>query len=538
MKFDVVAKFDVVIIGSGISGLICALELAKAKKSVCILTKEAVTESASLYAQGGIAISLSEGDGFETHLEDTIKAGGGLCNIGVAREIINNSSCAFNKLIDYGVKFDLDSQNKIHLTKESAHSKGRVCHVGGDASGRFITKALIDKACREPHISISQGTTVLKVLKDNGGVFGVLAQDVTKNAYVILAKDVIIATGGIGQIYSLTSNPLICTGDGIVMAYRLGAVLQDVEMVQFHPTVLFSDVEPLLITEAIRGEGGRLKNINGEFFACNYHSLCELAPRDVLARAILNEMKKTKSKCVYLDLSNFTTEYFKNRFPNIYEACLERKIDLFDKGIPVAPGAHYFIGGIQTNIAGRTNIDSLWAVGEAACNGFHGANRLASNSLLECVVVPLFLSQSLLSRNSVPFKQLISLEIELDYKNYEEKEIECLRNELREKSTFNLGLIRNEDNLVKHLNWLSRIQEKLNVELLSLNPQVQELKNMIVLSFLICLAALNRKNSLGVHFREDFKSLPNVLEHSILKDKGRFSFESGRNKPEYAPLLS
>ena len=518
MRFDVVAKFDVIIIGSGISGLICALELAKQKKTVCIFAKEAVTESSSLYAQGGIAVPIDISDSVEEHLADTLKAGAGLCNAEVAKEIISFSVIALEKLIAYGVKFDLSAENTIQQTKEAAHSRARVCHVGGDASGRFITKTLIDKASREPAISISQGSIVLDILKDeNERACGILVEDVTHSKYVVLGKDIVIASGGLGQLYKHTTNPRVCTGDGLIMAYRTNAELQDIEMIQFHPTVLLEFGDPLLITEAIRGEGAKLKNVNGEYFAKSYHELAELAPRDILARAILSELEKTRSKFVYLEVNNFSIEYFKNRFPTIYKSCIERKINLFDDGIPVNPAAHYFIGGIKCDVFGSTNIPSMWAVGEVASNGFHGANRLASNSLLECIVAPQFLVKNLLSKESIGFSTINYVDINVDRKNYNESEINNITNELQSKNSKNLGLVKNESILKKHLDWLRVISEKFNVNTLSADFQVQELKNMILLSFLICNAALKRTHSIGVHYREDCPKAPNVYKHSVFQ---------------------
>ena len=531
MRFEVAAKFDVVVIGSGISGLISALELAKGNKSVCILTKEAVTESSSLYAQGGIAVPLSEGDTVEAHLEDTIKAGAGLCNQDAAKEIISNSRIALEKLISYGVCFDQSSRNILHQTKEAAHSKPRVCHVGGDASGRFITKTLIDKASREPNISISQGSVVLSLLKnDNGKIYGVLVEDVTQSRYVILAKDIIIASGGIGQLFETTTNPKVCSGDGVVMAYRAGAFLQDIEMIQFHPTVLLKAGVPFLITEAIRGEGGKLKNINGEYFASTYHELAELAPRDVLSRAISEEMKKTKSDHVLLDTNNFDINYFKDRFPTVYKTCLERKINFAD--IPVCPAVHYFVGGIKCDIYGCTNIDSLWVIGEAASNGFHGANRLASNSLLECIVVPHFLAKKLLSKESSALPELDFVDIEVSNEPADDKEINEMTNMLKLSNSKNLGLIRKETLLNENINCLNKIGERFNMQLVSKNNNLQELKNMILLSGLISFVALNRKYSLGVHFREDCTKTPLELTHSVISLNTQLSCEKHTTLPQ------
>ena len=522
MRFDVAAKYDVIVVGSGISGLICALELAKKGKTVCVLAKEAVTEGSSLYAQGGIAVPLSDSDSVEQHLQDTLKAGAGLTDIGVAREIISNSVSALESLISYGIKFDKNSQNEIHLTKEAAHSTSRVCHIGGDASGRYITKVLVDKACREPNISISQGTVALALLTNDAcSVIGVLIEDVTRSHYALLANDVILATGGLGQIFENTTNPKVCTGDGIIMSYLAGAELQDVEMIQFHPTVLLGFGEPFLITEAIRGEGGKLKNIKGEHFAKQYHELGELAPRDVLSRAIFFELEKTNSNRVFLDISSFNEEYFKSRFPSVYQSCLDRKIELFKTGIPVSPAAHYFIGGVKCDLSGATNIEHLWCVGECASNGFHGANRLASNSLLECIVTPRFLVNRMLESFKTNISNMNCFEVDLDLNEYDDNDnaISKMTIDLKKNNSYSLGLMRTKSILVKHLNYLNSLLEFLNQHKLSLNCQVQELKNMVLLSHLICQASLKREHSLGVHYRQDFLSLPNELKHSVFSKK-------------------
>lgn len=521
MQFNVAAKYDVVIVGSGISGLICALELAKRGKSVCVLAKEAITEGSSLYAQGGIAVPLGEGDSIEKHLEDTIKAGAGLTDINIAREIISNGSLSLDCLISCGVRFDITEQNKIHLTKEAAHSVSRVCHVGGDASGKYITKVLVDKACRDSNISISQGSEAISLITNEyEDVVGVLVEDVTRDRYVLLASDVILATGGIGQIFENTTNPKVSTGDGVTMAYSIGAELQDIEMIQFHPTVLLDFGDPFLISEAVRGEGGKLRNVRGQYFAKNYHPQGELAPRDVLSRAILFELERTNSSRVFLDVSGLDRRYFKSRFPSIYQTCIDRKVDIFEAGIPVAPAAHYFVGGIKSNLDGSTNIRHLWIVGECASNGFHGANRLASNSLLECIVSPHFLVNQLLKTPDKHLTNLNNIDIEIDLKGYDDPQILKIISELKSKNSKNLGLIRTKSTLLEHSNYLNGLKEKIDVQKLSLNTQMQELKNMILLSSLICQAAINREHSIGVHYREDFPGSPEELKHSIICKNG------------------
>ncbi len=516
MKFDVAGKFDVLVIGSGISGLICALELAQKKLSVCILTKEAVTESSSQYAQGGIAVPLQDSDSCEKHVLDTVNAGAGLCNYDVVKELISNSVSSYKKLISYGVGFDLLGNGHPHQTREGAHSVARICHAGGDSTGRIVTKTLVDRACRDLNISISQGTVALSLVKnDSGSVVGILAEDLTKDRYVILAKHVIIATGGAGHIFENTTNPKVITGDGIVLSYRAGADLRDLEFIQFHPTVCNYQGEMFLITEAIRGEGGKLKNINGEYFAKSYHPLAELAPRDVLSRALVTEMNKTSSGFVYLTLDSFDKNYFKDRFPTIYNFCIERNIDLFVSGIPVLPAAHYFIGGVKCNVSGKTSLDGLWCVGEAASNCFHGANRLASNSLLECITVPHLLVREILGSNPCTALLKDSYDLDIDTQIFDENEVKKTISRIQRQNERFLGVSRNENNLRENLEFISGLFEKYNADRLSLDLFGQELKNTIYLTLLITKSALERRHSIGVHYRDDYKNCPDVFKHSI-----------------------
>lgn len=537
MKIDVAGKFDFLIIGSGISGLICALELASKKFNVCIITKEAVTESSSLYAQGGIAVPLQQNDSYEKHIIDTLKTGAGLCNLEVVNEIISNSISAYEKLVSYGVKFDLSHNGNIHQTLEGAHSVSRVCHAGGDSTGRLVAKILVDKACREPNISISQGTVALSLIKnDLGNIVGALVQDVTRERYIIAAKHVIIATGGAGQLFKSTTNPKVITGDGVILSFYADAELRDLELIQFHPTACNYHGESFLVTEAIRGEGGRLKNVCGDYFAKNYHPLGELAPRDVLSRAILSEMEKTSSSFVYLDLSSFDKGYFINRFPTVYNFCVEKNIDLFNVGIPVLPAAHYFIGGVKCSVAGKTLVNGLWCIGEAASNCFHGGNRLASNSLLECITVPQLLANEIIASNmfTASDSSKDSYDVDFDSSVFDETEIKRVISRIQRLNDKYLGVSRNESDLKENLRFVTGLFDKYNVRKLSLDFIGQELKNMIHLTLLITKSALERRHSIGVHYRDDYKNCPDVFKHSVISLNKQLFWENEKTNIQLA----
>ncbi|RME64349.1 MAG: L-aspartate oxidase, partial [Nitrospirae bacterium] len=379
-----VIKTDYVVVGSGVAGLRAAIELAS-DGEVIVITKDIPTESSTEYAQGGVAVALSDEDEVGIHYEDTLRAGDGLCNEEAVRVLVTEGPERIQELIDWGAEFDREG-SKLAFTLEAAHSRRRILHAHGDATGKEIERVLLNKVRSLNNVKkLSRTMTVDLIVKDNlcRGVLLIKSQ----KWLVVLARATIMATGGAGQLYLRTTNPSVCTGDGMAMALRAGAVLEDMEFIQFHPTALAIKRGPqFLLSEAMRGEGGILKNSRGERFMFSYHPDGELAPRDVVSRAIWQEMERTNSEHVLLDVSHLEGEFLKKRFPRIYETCLRFGIDITKEPVPVAPAAHFIMGGIKTDTGGRTTLKGLYAAGEVACTGVHGANRLASNSLLEGLV--------------------------------------------------------------------------------------------------------------------------------------------------------
>jgi len=365
---------DVLIIGSGIAGVYTALEMSS-EFDIAILTKETIDISNSVLAQGGIAVSLDKEDSPELHFKDTIYAGAGLCDEDAVWVLVNEAASNIECLCKFGVNFDRKSPEELALTREAAHSKNRIIHAG-DTTGKEVCDKLISVVKTRDNVKIKERTFVIDLLTENNICKGVIAIDEdTSKVKLYLSNIVICATGGFGQLYSNTTNPEVATGDGVCLAYRAGAELMDLEFIQFHPTVLYHpENKNFLISEAVRGEGALLKNIHGKRFMPEYHELNELAPRDVVSRAIFEEMRKTGSKHVFLDITFKSKEYLENRFPNIYKTCLGYGIDISRDYIPIAPTEHYCMGGIKTDVFGRTGIRGFYACGEAACTGIHGAN--------------------------------------------------------------------------------------------------------------------------------------------------------------------
>jgi L-aspartate oxidase len=371
---------DFLVIGAGVAGLRAAIELAAAG-TVLVVAKDSLNESSSEYAQGGIAVAMGDDDEVSLHEQDTLYAGDGLCDRRAVRTLVEEGPAAIQQLIDWGAEFDREG-SRLAFTREGAHSRNRVLHAHGDSTGREIARTLYQKAASLPNVSFRSYALAADLLIEAGAVAGALAGDEP-----ISARAVLLATGGLGRVFLNTTNPDVATGDGIAMAYRAGAEISDIEFVQFHPTALAVEGAPrFLLSEALRGEGAVLRNTGGERFMARYHPLQELAPRDVVSRAIVSEMARTGSPHVLLDLSHREKGFVCWRFPRIYRTCLRYGIDLERDAAPVAPAAHYAMGGVRTDLDGRTNIPRLFAAGEVACTGVHGANRLASNSLLEGVV--------------------------------------------------------------------------------------------------------------------------------------------------------
>jgi L-aspartate oxidase len=371
---------DFLVIGAGVAGLRAAIELAEAG-TVLVIAKDSLRESSSEYAQGGIAVALSDDDEVELHEYDTLLAGDGLCDRAAVHALVEEGPAAIQQLIEWGTEFDRHG-NKLAFTREGAHSRNRILHAHGDSTGREIARALYHKASSLANVTFRSYAATTELLLSEGSVCGAAVWDAKKAETVpVPARAVLLATGGLGCVFLNTTNPDVATGDGVAMAYRAGAEISDIEFVQFHPTALAVDGAPrFLLSEALRGEGALLRNIHGERFTD------ELAPRDVVARAIVAEMRRTCAAHVLLDLSHRGEEFVRRRFPRIYETCLSYGVNIGAGPAPIAPAAHYAMGGVWTDLDGRTTIPRLFAAGEVACTGVHGANRLASNSLLEGVV--------------------------------------------------------------------------------------------------------------------------------------------------------
>ncbi len=384
---SVPSQTDFIVVGAGIAGLRAAIELAPVGR-VLVLAKRELTESATQYAQGGIAAALSDEDEIGLHLQDTLNAGDGLCNEAAARVLVEEGPERIEELIAWGTEFDRTGA-KLAFTREGAHSRNRILHAHGDSTGREIGRALWLKAKTQKNVALLEFEFATRLCVHDGRVSGLQVMNekgVTKEVH---AAAVLLATGGLGQVYRETTNPGVATGDGVAMAFRAGAEISDMEFVQFHPTALYVKGAPrFLLSEALRGEGAYLRNMELERFMPKYHDMGELAPRDVVARAIAHEIEVVKSPnaVVYLDLSHLNASKVESRFPRIYKTCLEYNVDITSDLIPVRPAAHYAMGGVRTDLDGRTNIGGLYAAGEVACTGVHGANRLASNSLLEGLV--------------------------------------------------------------------------------------------------------------------------------------------------------
>lgn len=522
------SKKSVVIIGSGIAGLYAAIKLACNNNDVLMVTKSTLRESNSRYAQGGIAGVLPENthDSIELHVKDTIKAGAGLTDPEVSGFISKNSTEVIADLIRYGVDFDKDTDEKIALTLEAAHSVRRILHAGGDATGRSIEIALSNHVETHNNIDIYEKTQAVDLLIDSAGnCRGLIILDTLTNEYeAIYADAVVIASGGAGQVYSNTTNPAIATGDGIALAYRANAIIQDMEFVQFHPTALTikDNDSRFLISESVRGEGAKLINKNNEYFAYKYDKRGDLAPRDIVTRSIFFEMQITQESNVFLDTTSINKNTLLSRFPNIIKACKDNNIDIINENIPVSPAAHYFMGGIQISTFGKTSINGLYAIGEAGCSSLHGANRLASNSLLECIVIARELANCLknnLKQSSIEEDNAIKNLIDSYDKSIpcEISEISRLKSNLKDTMWQNAGIIRSEQTLVEALKEINNLKNKFNRNYICSNIEEYEFRNLLIIAELIVKSALARKESRGAHFREDYPQADTNAYHSYLR---------------------
>ncbi len=511
--------YDVIIIGSGIAGVYTALELLD-KYKIVILTKETIDISNSVLAQGGIAVSLDKEDSPELHFKDTLYAGAGLCDENSVWVLVNEAAQNIESLCKFGVNFDKKkNREELSLTREGAHSKNRIIHAG-DTTGKEVCDKLISVVETRKNVKIEERTFAIDLLTDTDVCKGVLTYDEDSDQYVYYVSNVVInAAGGFGQLYSNTTNPEVATGDGVGLAYRAGAELMDMEFVQFHPTVLFhSENKSFLISEAVRGEGALLRNTLGERFMPKYHELNELAPRDIVSRAIFSEMKKTNSDYVYLDITFKDKKYLEERFPNIYKTCLTYGIDISKDYIPVAPAEHYCMGGVKADEFGRTNINGFFACGEVACSGIHGANRLASNSLLEGLVFGHKIGDEV--ARILTESRSVDTSFHLKYeKKRVKKEInrEQMKLDIQNIMIKYVGIIRDKKGM---LIAKSIVDEYYNSILEMSNASLEdfEIQNMVLLAKLVIEAAIEREESRGAHYRIDFESTDNInWKRNIIK---------------------
>jgi L-aspartate oxidase len=498
-----IIETDFLIIGGGAAGFRSAIEAGKHGKTI-LITKDKLGESNTLYAQGGIAVAMNVGDQIIFHVDDTLKAGDGLCDEIAVKVMIEEGIDRVDELISWGANFD-KLNNKLAFTREAAHSQRRIIHAKGDATGAETEKVLIKKASESDNVSFLDRKFVVDLITLDDRCYGVILWDEANASFsAIIAKATILAAGGLCQIYLHTSNPEVATGDGYAVAYRAGCEMTDMEFVQFHPTTLYVQGAPrFLISEAVRGEGAILINESGERFMPAYHELAELAPRDIVSRAIVAETTKTNTECVYLDLRSLDANFVKSRFPTISEKCSNYGIDISKDLIPVQVSAHFMMGGVKTNLDAETNIKGLYACGEVACTGVHGANRLASNSLLESLVFGVRSAKSAV-------KDIISEVPKSVFKiNHQRKEIisanidyQAFKESIKDNMWEKVGIIRDAEQLKEAIAFFDQY--------IDLNPKTRisfEVQNMLDISKLIAESALIRQESRGAHYRSDYPLL-------------------------------
>jgi L-aspartate oxidase len=514
---------DFIVVGSGIAGLRAAVELAVAGARVTVLTKERREESNTEYAQGGVAVALNEEDETSLHEEDTLAAGAGLCDERAVEVLVGEGRRYIGELIEWGTEFDREG-GRLLFTREAAHSRPRILHAHGDATGREIVRALLARAGAERNISFLAHAETESLVTAGGRVRGVRYLDpLVRAPRTLVGRGVVLAAGGAGALYLHTTNPAVATGDGMAMAYRAGAELADMEFVQFHPTALNLEGAPrFLLSEALRGEGGVLRNASGRRFMPRYHDAAELAPRDVVTRSIIAEMERTATRTVYLDMTAFDAAHLRRRFPKIYRTCLGYGLDLGLEPIPVSPAAHYVMGGVRTDLEGRTTLPGLYAAGEAACTGVHGANRLASNSLLEGLVFGARAGRAAASDLKAPLPDAAGASAE------GEAEAEPLRADPRRVSTAAAAVRKRVRRLMWERVGILRTREGLERALSEFEqiggaPLLPGPRNFVTVAAIIARSALWREESRGGHYRLDFPRRDDARwrVHTVIqKEKG------------------
>lgn len=507
---------DFLVIGAGIAGLRAAIQLAKAGR-VRVLTKRQVTESATQYAQGGIAAALSDEDEISLHLQDTLSAGDGLCNPEAARVLVEEGPERIDELIRWGTEFDRDG-TKLSFTREGAHSRNRILHAHGDSTGREIQRALYAKAKTLSNISVEEFEFTTDLITNGGRVAGVTLLDKHGASESVYSSAVLLASGGLGQLYCETTNPSVATGDGVAMAFRAGALASDMEFIQFHPTALYLKGAPrFLLSEALRGEGAYLRNDRLARFMAKYHDLAELAPRDVVARAIVHELEVSPAKepVVYLDLTHLDPAHLQKRFPRIYSTCLQYNIDITTDMIPVRPAAHYAMGGVRTDLDGRASLAGLYAAGEVAATGVHGANRLASNSLLEGLVFGARAGAAMCGELRAPSHPPSQSSQRAASRHSPDDSSATIVDDIRNLMWKDVGIVRDGQGLRRAIQRLDELSGSVA------EPHSRcgyEARNLQLVGSLIAHSGLAREESRGAHYRLDFPAHDDkkFLKHSII----------------------
>jgi L-aspartate oxidase len=504
---------DFIVIGSGVAGLRASIELAKSGARVTVLTKDKASESNTEYAQGGVAVVLSDDDNAELHEEDTLIAGAGLCDVEAVETLVNDGTKYIKQLIEWGIEFDKEG-GKLAFTQEAAHSRRRILHAHGDSTGKEIVRALIARARQEKKIVLMPFANTESLIVNDGRCVGVRFLDpILRAPREILGRAVILCTGGAGQLYLHTTNPPVATGDGMAMAYFAGAEMADMEFVQFHPTALNIENAPrFLLSEAMRGEGGILRNKFGTRFMGDYDERLELAPRDIVSRSIVAEMRKTGTRNVFLDMTALSEEFLRERFPKIYETCKFYDLNIAKDLLPVSPASHYCMGGIRTDLHGRSTVEGLYAAGEVTCTGVHGANRLASNSLLEGLVFGARAGEVMIEDNSkfqISNSKLEESQAKSGIWNLESGIATAVKKRVKRVMWDRVGILRDKDSLKRALKEF----EQISASNLSTSS-----RNFVTLAKLVATSALWREESRGGHFRNDFPERDEQFRvHSIQK---------------------
>jgi len=517
--------FDYLIIGSGAAGLFAANRLAEYGR-VAVINKDVLSESNTWYAQGGIAGVTDTDDSIEEHISDTLRAGAGLCHEDVVHEIISRGGRIIRELAELGTPFDTEGE-QLHLTREAAHSHRRIAHAK-DATGKAVGEALLKPVVDNPNITCFQQHMAVDVItarhlgrymQGPDRCLGVYLLTPKGEVVTIAARHTILATGGAGKVYLYTSNPHVATGDGIAMAWRAGCPVMNLEFTQFHPTCLFSPGgSTQLLTEALRGEGACLTDAQGHRFMPDYDARAELAPRDIVARAVDHEMKKQGCDHMYLDARPLGKKKIEVQFPNILKRLRQTGIDMCIEPVPIVPAAHYMCGGVQTDMAGRTPINGLHVIGEAACTGLHGANRLASNSLLECLVMAELCAESIKDQTEVPLPRLPEWDASGVEPETERVQIKQNWEEIRTTMSNYVGIVRSDERLRRARRRLGMIREEITSYYWQhpIGRDLIELRNLSLIAELIVCSAQNRKESRGLHYSTDYPGLLKDANDTVL----------------------